>query len=1060
MRRTLVLLLAGSFLLSCRPVQPPAPPGIPPEARARRADDLDAELTRLLEGGGLASAVERYPAAVAAREELLAGRPLELASYLDDLTGRFYFAPGATPEVRKVAETLLWRAYELRRAVPGEGELAAASTLSDLATFYYDNGQWQRAEELENQALQIRRDKLPANDPLVAKSLGELGAIYYRQGLYAKAEPLLADAVRIRRQAEPPDPLALAEALNTLAEVYRARDRYGDAEELFREALTLARPAEGDEAPLVAEILNNLAGVYRDQSRYEEVEPLLAQTLAIRERHAGDDPVSLVLAYLNQADIFRLQGRYTEAESLSVQALERGRELLSPDDPNLAWYLDQVGQAYAEAGRYDKAEPLYKEAIVVVERTLPPDHPLTAQVLNDFARMLRLAGRWHEAEQHYLRALGIRQRALGDHPETATTMTQLARCLFLENDDGRAMELAEKALGVLTKTSAYPEARVDAQALKAEILKRRGDAGSAIAALADALSGVEDLRPHTGGDERLRAEFLGRYLGYFNEMVAWQVEAGDPARALEYAERARARVLLDQLAAGRVDLLRGIPAEVLQPLERRRSELRAVLAEHQRRLTLLSSRTDLSEEERLRQTAELERQIDEASREHQRVLNEIRNASPLWSEVITAGGQPVPIPALQRELTPPGGQLLLYQVGAEQSFLFAVPPPPGEIRSWSLEVSPEAAQSLGVPAGHLTSDKLDEVLTGSRGAGASLVQILGTSRGSLEPEKPFPAAEEILTRRLHALWRVLVPADLWPQLRRASEVVLVPDGGLHRLPFEALVVSPGSGAVRYWLDDGPVVRYAPSATALYNVRRKENRSAGGERPRLLLISNPVFDLKELAAVEAPSRTRYARAGGSLERLPGTAREAEAIQGVLRGGVESLAGLAATESRVREALRGNPRYLHFATHGLVDEGRSELLAALALTPPPGEAPAAEDDGLLQLFEIYELDLDSDLAVLSACKTHAGRQLAGEGVFALSRGFLAAGARRVVASLWPVNDESTAVLMGNFYGRIAEAESSGRRPDYARALRDARRALRKEPRWSAPYHWAPFVLSGEP
>lgn len=1056
MRRAVLLLLVSS-LLSCRS----APPGVPLEARA---DELDAEVTRLLEGGELAAAVERYPAAVAAREERLAGRPLELASYLDGLVGRFYFAPGATPEVRKVAEALLWRAHELRRSVPGEGELAAASTLSDLATFYYNDGQWQRAEDLEGQALQIRREKLPANDPLVAKSLGELGAINYRQGRYAKAEPLLEDAVRIRRQAEPPDPLALAAALNALAEVYRARDRYGDAEKLFREALALAEPA-GKESPLVGEILNNLAGVYRDQSRYEEVEPLLARSLKIRERHAEEDPRALVLAYLNQADVFRLQGRHAEAESLSLHALKRARELLSPDDPNRAWYLDQVGQAYADAGRYEEAEPLYAEAVDVVER-LPSDHPLTAQVLNDFARMLRFAGRCREAEKHYRRALDIRRQTLGDHPETAATLTQLARCLFVENDDGGALELADRALGILAKTSAYPDARVDALALKAEVLKRRGDAASAIAALAEALSGVEDLRPHTGGDERLRAEFLGRYLGYFNEMVAWQVEAGDPARALEYAERARARVLLDQLAAGRVDLLRGIPAEVLQPLERRRSELRALLAEHQRRLSLLSERADLSEDERRRQTAELERQIDESSREHQRVLNEIRNASPLWREVVTAGGEPVPIPALQRELTPAGGLLLLYQVGSERSFLFAVPPAPGEIRSWPLEISPEAARSLGVPAGRLTSDKLDEILSGSRAAGASLVQILGTSRGSLVPETELPDAGEILTRRLHALWQVLVPEDLWPRLRHASEAVLVPDGGLHRLPFEALVVSPGPGGARYWLDDGPVVRYAPSATALYNVLRKETRSAGGDRPRLLLVSNPVFDLEEVAAgasppaAEPPSRTRYARAGGSLERLPGTAREAEAIQGILRGGVESLSGLSATEAGVRAALRGRPRYLHFATHGLVDEGRSELLAALALTPPPGEAPAAEDDGLLQLFEIYELDLDSDLAVLSACKTHAGRQLEGEGVFALSRGFLAAGARRVVASLWPVNDESTAVLMGDFYRRLARAEGSGLRPDYARALRDARRALRQQPRWSAPYHWAPFVLSGEP
>jgi CHAT domain-containing protein len=176
-------------------------------------------------------------------------------------------------------------------------------------------------------------------------------------------------------------------------------------------------------------------------------------------------------------------------------------------------------------------------------------------------------------------------------------------------------------------------------------------------------------------------------------------------------------------------------------------------------------------------------------------------------------------------------------------------------------------------------------------------------------------------------------------------------------------------------------------------------------------------------------------------------------------VKELSRLEANEPNLRAALPGK-RYLHLATHGLVDQHQHSSLAALALTPPPGETTNAEDDGFLQLYEIFDLKLpECELAVLSACKTNVGRAFEGEGVFALSRGFLAAGARRVIASQWSVDDVSTAELMGTFFQKIAAAEKAGQQIDYALALRDAKRRVRSEKQWAAPYYWAPFILTGK-
>jgi CHAT domain-containing protein len=171
----------------------------------------------------------------------------------------------------------------------------------------------------------------------------------------------------------------------------------------------------------------------------------------------------------------------------------------------------------------------------------------------------------------------------------------------------------------------------------------------------------------------------------------------------------------------------------------------------------------------------------------------------------------------------------------------------------------------------------------------------------------------------------------------------------------------------------------------------------------------------------------------------------------------LQDVKATETALRKGLAGK-RYLHIATHGLIDEERANLFAMLVLTPPLEATPPADNDGFLQLHEIYDLDLSScELAILSACRTNVGRSVRGEGVFALSRGMMVAGARRVIASQWSVNDASTAELIGDLFRQIGAMERLGTL-NYAVALRDARRKVRAQKKWSAPRYWAPFVLIG--
>ena len=167
---------------------------------------------------------------------------------------------------------------------------------------------------------------------------------------------------------------------------------------------------------------------------------------------------------------------------------------------------------------------------------------------------------------------------------------------------------------------------------------------------------------------------------------------------------------------------------------------------------------------------------------------------------------------------------------------------------------------------------------------------------------------------------------------------------------------------------------------------------------------------------------------------------------------------ATEYNVRGNVAGR-RLLHFACHGLTDQAYGNFFGCLALTPGPHAAINPADDGFLTLPEIYELNLKScELAILSACQTNYGPQQKGEGVWALSRGFLVAGSRRVVASNWLVDDEAAASLVSAYCDNLAKDEAVGTAPDYAMALHSAKRWVRKQEKWASPYNWGTFVLVG--
>ncbi len=1027
----------------------------------------------------------RCDSAVADWERTLARRPDALCERLEAL-GTLLADQRQFATARPVCRRLL----ELRRKM--SGEVAAVSpAYALLVRVERGLGDLAAARKLTEEELGILR-RGAAADTAVALAFYGLGKICYDQHDYVAAEGAYRQTLARFESTSPPDHKMVVWCLNDLADTRRIAGDFVAAESLLVRAVAVSEahlPRNSGHARL----LNNLGALYWDLDRLDEAERLYRQALRISAADPAVKPRRLATAHLNLGVLTRDQGKFEEAEPLLRQALELARlSVRVPDPAGFVYFLNEPAKLYAASGNWDEAIRLWEEALGILSHLEIPHEIYHAQILNDTAEALLARGNKSRAEELFRQALEKRERILGrTHPEVGVTLVGLAQATVGKSSaTPECQELLTRALAILEPSAASPEAEAEAWALEAHLERSRGDSKAAMHSLERALALVEELRPRRGGGDASRILFLQRFADYYNDMIAWLVESGQTDEALAYAERIRARVLHEQLAAGRVEPLAGVPTATRGPLEQREHEARRRITRIQQEINLARANWTATDRDGVARIAALEKELEAALRDYREVTEEIQVHSPAWRRLLQQRDAGFSVQVIQERLLRPDELLLLYQIGTASSFLFVVPPAPGEVECHALMLAPEAAKAAGVSPGSFGSETLAALVSGRNamerpgsvvGGIVRLRKVTGAVPVAAEA-KPLPAAQRL--EKSHLLWKTLVPPTVWKRIVEASQVVVVPDGSLHQLPFEALVVEPAPASdPSYWLDAGPPIRYTNSITTLLDITGRE--SSKNASRRVLTVCDPVFDPKEVASMtEDASPTEVAARGGStsnpstgnlstssvsapgefllrgagLPRLPATARESEAIQkafGPKR--VVCLRGLQATESRVAAEI-ATARYVHIATHGIVDESHDDLLAALLFTPPAAGAKSAAEDGCLHLFEIYELPLDCELAVLSACETEAGRRIQGEGVFALSRGFLVAGAQRTVASLWPVADESTALLMADFFRRVAAAEAAGGAIDYTIFLRDAKRALRRQTRWSEPFFWAPFVVSG--
>ncbi|MDP1859084.1 MAG: CHAT domain-containing protein [Gemmatimonadaceae bacterium] len=579
----------------------------------------------------------------------------------------------------------------------------------------------------------------------------------------------------------------------------------------------------------------------------------------------------------------------------------------------------------------------------------------------------------------------------------------------------------------------------DAYGLIARAQAERGDYASARAASRTSIGGWETLRRRlraSGLRTTFGAEFAIEYETAIDIAMREFATTRDTtllAEAFDLAEQSRARML----------------SELLSPVGNRLalaadSALIGQRTAVQRRISDVAGRAA--------RQPQLQAQLDSLLNAFDDVESRLRASSAGYAAASTS---PVSSSVtLRREVLDSGAVLLQYVLGRDRSYVFA-------LTTTSINASPLPPRASIDSIVRRFYDQVSARTRALRGESAARWRARVT------------ADEAALPTTISQLSQLLV-APVREHIGKRA-VVVSPTGSLQFVPF-ALLDNPGVDGRRQPLIATHVVTVLPSASTVGLLRKRE---ATRQQPKrtLALFADPVFAASDerlgltrtlatrsadalgpdvssqLAFVRAVVESGAADEGDELPRLVYSRREAEAIAPLVEKSLRSERyGFDASIAAARDsALRGY-RIIHFASHALTDDIRPELSGIVLSAVDRAGQPV---DGFLRLHQIYQMQLNADLVVLSACQTALGLEIRGEGAMSLARGFLQAGASRVVASLWKVDDRATAALMTHFYRNMLGAAHM----PPAAALRQAQLTLRRDPRWSAPYFWSGFVLQGD-
>ena len=944
----------------------------------------------------------------------------------------------ATVAARKqTLSTLLVAAGKLRRA---NDTIKAIQTLNEAGHLQLDLFLQTDALSTFQQSYELLEQG--TDSATRVDTLNGLATAYLAVNKYQEAQPLLEQARKITEQSNYPagkaEALLLlsecqnyanhAEALNTSGEALRLWQNIGDdrgqmrthvamgnyylaqanlieSEQEFHSALDLATKM-GD-LPLQAQALVYLGYVEYGKGAWQEVFTFMKRAEALIDKDAEHYLMGRISTGFAEAYIET--GLPEDGLKKYEEALEYYRKTNVPRPVAISSW--GIGKAQYVLGRYPEALSTLQETLAQAEFYKFPS--LEAQSHDYLGRTYAALNQQKQATDHFEMAL-VMYGKLGNPMERARVWARIGQLYQTQGKLDEAQKFYQQALQTFYALNDGIDQSATLFAM-GQLETKRGNFDIAENHFRQSIETTDSVRRRSTSRD-LAAAFSAtvhdRYLEYIQCLMR-RNDKQAAARAFEISESERARSLAEFLRSTETNLLASLDPE----LANQEKSLRHVIrAKEDNRVSLVGQKTkEKADLEKIdAELAQLELELAQLEAQYKSVSATISQRYPKYDQITRPRGWDL-ARIQQQVLNDDDTVLLEYVLGTDKSYVWAI-----------------------------TRDSFTaHEITGDVGKAAETVYNL-----SKDPAKGHENELTQATRVLSDM--VLSPVASHLNKRR---IIVIADGALHYIPFQMLP-SPSSNA------EPLVVQHdiinAPSASILGELR--EEVAGRGVRSKVLAaFGNPALGPAQQSA-KASQQLRAIDVSGdnfdlsTIGQLFFAEREINSLREIATPAATFTAtGFAANRKQLFSMDFSQYAILHFATHGLLDPTRPEHSGILlSMIDDQGK----KQEGFITLQDVYTLRAPVDLVVLSACRTGLGKEIRGEGLVGLTRGFMYAGATTVVASLWKVDDEATAELMKRFYTEMLQNRKT---PD--EALRIAQDSIRQIPRWSAPHNWAGFTLQGE-
>ena len=926
-----------------------------------------------------------------------------------------------------------------------------ASLYYALAWLHWKNKDWQDMLDLSRKAMALKPAYLEAQY-LEAWALGNLGR-------YDEEVKLCERSILLARQRN--DIEVLIDFLEEKSYCLGKRGDHMAAIDCLNQAVSIAREIRNRKRTI--DLFDLISQKYWYLDDYQQALHYAGESLMIsRELNDLEGQASSLnymgIFYTSIGEIYRGLSCYYEALDLFRQIDNKGGEGTCLG--NIAW-------EYIHLGAAEKAVPLLKRAVAIFHAVKGWER-WEATYISNLGSAYRKLQRFEEALEQYRRAYDIISKHQGEEHQASNFLGSIGEIYQEMGEYEKAIEYCRQALEMdmaLFKKSHrsanllrlgnvylemgeadnashyYQEAYNISRSIKNDeylwkieaglgyIFQLKQDTDGAIQFYKQAVNDIEGIRNRIVLDEE-KIGFFEDKSDIYKKLIMQLVllnetcpKQGYEVEGFEYTEKARARAFLDILAESRARVRKGIDPALLQ---RERDIFRQIS-----RIQTEMQKPDLN----AAKWDSLSRALIRVEDLHDEFKRELRNSNVRYANLVYP--EPCTLSQVQARVLNSHTALLEFCLNEPYSILWCVTkddlhlislPPGNEIEAMIRDYM----QTISMPVG-LNNPFLKHVSPGFR------------------------------------LYNCLISPAI-SHLSGISHLIIVCDGLLHYLPMEALVTQKTENpeSIHYFNEDYQI-SYAPSASVIGTLHEEQDKHIKTAN-KLLAFGDPDFgesrgnalnrgktnsvtgdSTENIADMDFASRGLYEKAGIQFRRLPHSGDEVEEISHLFKDKEKAVYLRENAKEEIVKQLPLTPfRYIHFATHGIIDQDFSNRSGiVLTLDDDPAE------DGFLQMNEILNLEMNADLVVLSACQTGLGTFKRGEGIVGLTRAFMYAGARSILVSLWNINDGSTAVFMKNFYQHLQENRNKTESLQLAKSdmLRSERSA------YHHPFYWAPFVLIGE-